>query len=68
MTEDELIFLGAAILFGPMIAGERDPEEKIQTAVEYAHLLHKEVKKAREKIAARLAEQQLKEHTRASGI
>lgn len=49
MHEDELIFLGAALLLAPKLASLKkvDPESnaEVQTAVAYARLLHAEVMK-----------------------
>ena len=54
MQEDELIFLGAAMLLAPALPTKKsaDPENdiEIQAAVAYAHFLYEEVKRRRQKI------------------
>jgi hypothetical protein len=66
MTEDELIFMGAAVLLAPMTKQERlDPENDsdIGVAVAYAHFLHQEVKKLAE-MKSKLKGQQFAETMR----
>ena len=53
MQEDDLIFLGAAILLAPTLTTKTSVPQndlQIQTAVAYAHFLHEEVKNRRDKI------------------
>ena len=53
MQEDELIFLGAAVLLAPALPKKSpDPENdvEIQAALANAHFLYEEVKRRREKI------------------
>jgi len=54
MSEDEQIFLAAAILLAAAVGQSHEPVNESQTsiAVLNAHSLHEEVKKRREKIAA----------------
>jgi hypothetical protein len=46
MTDDELIFLGAAILLAPMIHNNRDPDitKEVSLAANHAIALREEVK------------------------
>lgn len=54
MSEDDLVYLGAAILLAPMMNRNPDPKQvisrEIQIAVVSAHFLMDEVKKQRGKI------------------
>jgi hypothetical protein len=54
MSEDEQIFLAAAILLTTAVGESHEPvdESQIRIAVLNAHSLHEEVKKRRERIAA----------------